>query len=198
MALCTSHCTSPCTSPDFEKFLRLIKNSDTNPQFFMQCMILVYISFNTSNIIKYLPESIFINILVSTLYQHFCIKEKLWYIPNHPDVIYQDTLTLSSYSLNKIKCPCSCRNMGRMFRRLYNYQLNHIEDYKSQKNRWQIDNIDDFIYIHTKILKWWKRDNINYLEVLRRTFTPNETYQIIKILDSCNCCLRHQCDRDKI
>jgi len=111
---------------------------------------------------------------------------------------FEKFLPLSSYSLNKIKCPCSCRNMGRMFRRLYNYQLNHIEDYKSQQNRWQIDNIDDFIYIHTKILKWWKRDNINYLEVLRRTFTPNETYQIIKILDSCNCCLRHQCDRDKI
>ena len=187
-----------CTSPDFEKFLRLIKNSDKNPLFFMQCMILVYTSFNTSNIIKYLPESIFINILVSTLYQHLCANEELWYTPNHPTVICRDTLTLSSYSLCEIKCPCSCRNMGRMFRRLYDFQLNHIENYKS-KNRWRIDNFNDLIDIHKKkILKWWKRDNINYLEVLQRTFTPNETYQIIKVLDSCNCCLRHQCDRDKI
>ena len=102
----------------------------------------------------------------------------------------------------EINCPCSCRHMGRMFRRLYNYQysyqLNHIEDYKLQKNRWQIDNMDDLIYIHKKILKWWERDNINYIEVLKRTFTINETYQIIKVLDSCNCCLRHQYNRDKI
>ena len=195
MALCTS---PDFTSPDFQKFLQLINNSDTNLQFFMQCKILIYTSFNTSNIIKNLPESIFINILVSTLYQHFCINKKLWYTQNHPYVIHLDTLTLSSYSLYKIKCPCSCRHLGRMFRRLYNYQLNHIEYYESQKNRWQIDTIDDYIYIHTKILKWWKIDKIDYLKVLQRTFTPNETKQIIKVLDSCTCCLRHQCDRDKI
>lgn len=132
------------------------------------------------------------------MYKHFCIQEKLWYTPNNPDVICRDKLTLSSYSLNKIKCPCSCRNMGRMFRRLYKYQLNNYEMYTSQPDRWKIDNMNDLIYIHKKILKWWHRDNINYLEVLKSTFTINETCQIIKVLDSCNCCLRHQCDRNKI
>ena len=187
-----------CTSNDFQCFLRLINNSDKNVLYNKQYKLLLYIYIKDNTTFLNIHESIFINILVSTLYQHFCTHEKLWYTPIHPNIICRDILTLSSYSLKEIKCPCNCRAMRRMFLRLHNYQLEDYEIYTSQPNNWQIDNMNDLIYINNLIVHWWKRDNINYLEILLRSFTLNETEQIITILDKCNCCKRHRCNRDKI